>query len=167
MRVLNIIHDSIVDGPGLRSTVFFAGCPHKCTGCHNPQSWNKDGGVEMSIQAIYDELMDNPLTNITFSGGEPLLQLNDLAILAEKLKKAGKNIWCYTGYKWEYLMEAKKEPFMKLCKELDILVDGPFVKEKRDLSLLYRGSSNQRVINCRKSIEEKKMVLLEQQLIFS
>ncbi|WP_445486734.1 anaerobic ribonucleoside-triphosphate reductase activating protein [Niallia sp. 03133] len=161
MRVINIIQDSIVDGPGLRSTVFFAGCPHKCPGCHNPQSWNRNAGDDMSIQEIYDELMENTLTNITFSGGEPLIQLNDLTILAKKLKTAGKNIWCYTGYTWEYLLKSNKEPFMKLCRELDILVDGPFIKEKRDLSLFYRGSSNQRLIHCRKSMEEKKIVLFE------
>jgi anaerobic ribonucleoside-triphosphate reductase activating protein len=162
MRVINIIHDSIVDGPGLRSTVFFAGCPHKCPGCHNPQSWNKNAGVDMSIQEIYDDLMGNPLTNITFSGGEPLLQLEDLTILAKKLKTAGKNIWCYTGFTWEDLLKTNNQPFMKLCKELDILVDGPFIKEKRDLSLLYRGSSNQRLIQCQKSMIENEIVLLEQ-----
>ncbi|MFT8323518.1 MAG: anaerobic ribonucleoside-triphosphate reductase activating protein [Bacillus sp. (in: firmicutes)] len=162
MKVLNIIHDSIVDGPGLRSTIFFAGCPHQCLGCHNPQSWNYNAGMEMSIEEIYQELIDNPLTDITFSGGEPLLQLEDLTILAKKLKASGKNIWCYTGYTWEYLLQSKREAFIRLCNELDILVDGPFVKEKRDLSLIYRGSSNQRLIHCKKSVQENNIVLFEQ-----
>ncbi|WP_392085321.1 4Fe-4S cluster-binding domain-containing protein, partial [Streptomyces sp. NPDC015350] len=93
MRVLNIIQDSIVDGPGLRSTVFFAGCPHKCRGCHNPQSWNVAGGKELKTMEIFELLMKNTLNDITFSGGEPFYQCHDeLLTLASALKERGKNI---------------------------------------------------------------------------
>ncbi|PKG25577.1 anaerobic ribonucleoside-triphosphate reductase activating protein [Niallia nealsonii] len=161
MKVITIIHDSIVDGPGLRSTVFFAGCPHHCFGCHNPKSWVENFGASRSVDDIYEELMMNTLTNITFSGGEPLLQLDELIILAKKLKQRRKNIWCYTGYKWENLVNLHGAKFLEFCSEIDILVDGPFILQKRDLALLFKGSSNQRLIDCQKSLLENKLVLYE------
>lgn len=147
MRVLNIIHDSIVDGPGLRTTLFVAGCPHHCKGCHNEQSWDVNGGIEMSIEEVYQDLVSNPLCDITFSGGEPFLYAAELSVLAARLKAIGKNIWCYTGYTLEYILKYGTKDMKQLTQEIDTLVDGPFVLAKRDLSLLYRGSSNQRILH--------------------
>jgi anaerobic ribonucleoside-triphosphate reductase activating protein len=151
MRVMNILHDSIVDGRGLRTVIFFAGCPHHCTGCHNPQSWERNNGVEMTMEEIFQEVMANELSDITFSGGEPFLQSKEIMPLAQRLKHEGKNIWCYTGYLYEELINHTQH--RSLLKHIDILVDGRFDISKRDLSLLYRGSSNQRIIDVSKSLE--------------
>ncbi|WP_312095419.1 anaerobic ribonucleoside-triphosphate reductase activating protein [Niallia sp.] len=159
MRVLSIVEDSIVDGPGLRTTIFLAGCSHYCRGCHNPESWRINGGMEMSIDEIMSKVNSNPLNEITFSGGEPMLQITELIQLAQKCKQENKNIWCYTGFLWEELMIKYKDEFTQLSMYLDVLVDGRFMMEQRDLSLLFKGSKNQRVIDCQRSIKEHKTVL--------
>ncbi|MEH7108862.1 anaerobic ribonucleoside-triphosphate reductase activating protein [Bacillus sp. JJ1764] len=156
MRVLDIVHDSIVDGRGLRTVIFFAGCPHLCQGCHNPESWNIEGGTEWSEAEIFQEVMKNELTDITFSGGEPFLQAREIAVLARKLKQEGKNIWCFTGYRYEELIQ---EPdHVSLLEQIDILVDGRFELKKRDLTLRYKGSSNQRIINVPKSLKSGEII---------
>jgi anaerobic ribonucleoside-triphosphate reductase activating protein len=159
LRVLSIVEDSVVDGPGLRTTIFFAGCTHYCRGCHNPESWRIDGGIEMSIDEMMSQLNRNPLNDITFSGGEPMLQIRELIRLAKKCKENNKNIWCYTGFLWEELVTEFKEEFAELSIYLDVLVDGRFLIEQRDLSLLYKGSKNQRVIDCQRSLKQHKLVL--------
>lgn len=154
MRILDILHDSIVDGKGLRTVIFFAGCPHRCHGCQNPQSWDYKNGIEWAEAEIFQEIMQNELSNVTFSGGEPFLQVREVAPLAHKLKQEGKNIWCYTGYLFE---ELKQNPdHAPLLEHIDVLVDGRFNLTKRDLSLCYKGSSNQRIINVPKSLENKQ-----------
>lgn len=157
MRVLSIIKDSIVDGPGLRSTIFFAGCPHYCKGCHNPKSWNENGGNVMTVEEIMKEISSDPLNNITFSGGEPFMQIDELTILARELKRINKNIWCYTGFTWEELQEKYEDRFIELCKYMDVLVDGRFVLAERDLSLVYKGSNNQRIIDCKATVFEGRI----------
>jgi anaerobic ribonucleoside-triphosphate reductase activating protein len=159
MRVLSIVEDSIVDGPGLRTTIFLAGCTHYCRGCHNPESWRIDGGIEMSIDEMMSQVNRNPLNDITFSGGEPMLQIRELILLAKKCKQKNKNIWCYTGFLWEELMTKYKDEFTQLSMYLDVLVDGRFMIEQRDLSLLFKGSKNQRVIDCQRSLKEDNLVL--------
>ena len=159
MRVMSIVKDSIVDGPGLRCTIFFAGCPHYCKGCHNPKSWNVKGGTEMAVEDIIEEVGRDPLNDITFSGGEPMTQMEELIPLAKEWKNRNKNIWCYTGFTWEELQEKYSDRFLELCKFLDVIVDGRFHLEERDLSLVYKGSKNQRIIDCQKSILEDKVVL--------
>lgn len=159
MRVLSIVEDSIVDGPGLRTTIFLAGCTHYCRGCHNPESWRIDSGIEMSIDEMMSQVNRNPLNDITFSGGEPMLQIRELILLAKKCKQKNKNIWCYTGFLWEELMTKYKDEFTQLSMYLDVLVDGRFMIEQRDLSLLFKGSKNQRVIDCQRSLKEHKLVL--------
>jgi len=154
MRVLNILHDSIVDGTGLRTVIFFAGCPHHCHGCHNPQSWNPENGTEWTMEEIFQEVMQNELSNVTFSGGEPFLQSKEIAHLAQKLKQEDKNIWCYTGYLYEELIQDPKH--VSMLKHIDVLVDGRFELSKRDLTLYYKGSSNQRVINVSKSLRNRQ-----------
>ncbi|KAA6450855.1 anaerobic ribonucleoside-triphosphate reductase activating protein [Bacillus swezeyi] len=145
MKVMNIIHDSIVDGEGLRTVVFLAGCPHMCEGCHNKQSWNINNGFDMSVDEVFEEIMKNPLTNVTYSGGEPLLHASELIELSEKIRKhSEKDIWLYSGYTYEQILSNEKHS--ALLAYCDVLVDGPFEIKNRDLTLLYRGSSNQRII---------------------
>lgn len=153
MKVLNIIHDSVVDGSGLRSVIFFAGCPHQCKGCHNPSSWNFNNGQDMAVQDILEEVCSNPLTNITFSGGEPFIQAKEIIPLAQELKKRSKNIWIYTGYTLEEIQMSGDSNKLRLLELCDVVVDGPFILAKRDLSLPFRGSSNQRIIHMNKSNE--------------
>lgn len=146
MKVMNIIHDSVVDGEGLRTVIFFAGCPHYCTGCHNPESWNIRNGIEMNIDEILREVESNPLSDVTFSGGDPFYQAKEVAALAKEIKARGKNIWIYTGYTLNQLQEYEDSYMQDLLSYCDVLVDGPFILEKRDLSLLFRGSQNQKII---------------------
>lgn len=146
MKVMNIIHDSIVDGTGLRTVVFFAGCPHFCKGCHNPESWNIKNGKEMTIEEIAKEVCKNPISNVTFSGGDPFYQASEVKGLAKKLKALGKNIWAYTGYTYEELLESSDDK-TELLNQCDVLVDGRFVLEQRDLTLKFRGSRNQKIID--------------------
>ncbi|NMD71323.1 anaerobic ribonucleoside-triphosphate reductase activating protein [Bacillus sp. DNRA2] len=160
MKVINILHDSIVDGAGFRSVVFFSGCIHHCHGCHNPQSWNITNGKDMSQADIFTELIENELTNVTLSGGDPFLQSKEVSELAKALKDAGKNIWCYTGYLFEDLLG---NPFHRhLLEQIDVLVDGPFELAKRDLSLLYKGSNNQRIIDVPRSLTDGRIQLYKQ-----
>ncbi|MCT2535436.1 anaerobic ribonucleoside-triphosphate reductase activating protein [Aquibacillus koreensis] len=153
MRVMNIIHDSVVDGEGLRTVVFFAGCPHFCKGCHNPQSWNIRNGTEMSVEDILTEIKSNPLTDVTLSGGEPFFQAKEVSVLAKKIKKSGKNIWIYSGYTYEEIRRSNDRYKRELLHYCDILVEGPFILEQRDLSLRFHGSRNQRIIDLTKKSE--------------
>jgi anaerobic ribonucleoside-triphosphate reductase activating protein len=154
---MNILHDSIVDGEGFRSVIFFAGCCHHCEGCHNPQSWKMENGIDMKKEQIFAEIIKNELTHVTLSGGEPFLQSQEVAELARDLKVAGKNIWCYTGFTFEVLLEDPNH--YPLLSQIDVLVDGKFELNNRDLSLLYKGSNNQRLIDVQKSLETKTIVL--------
>ncbi|MBS4218555.1 anaerobic ribonucleoside-triphosphate reductase activating protein [Bacillus sp. FJAT-49711] len=147
MKVMNIIHDSVVDGEGLRTVVFFAGCPHFCKGCHNPKSWNHNNGIEMTVDDVVKEIVSNPLTDVTLSGGEPFFQAKEVYELAKILKSFGKNIWIYSGYTLEQLLFSSHPYFRKLLSCCDVLVDGPFVLKERDLTLSFKGSKNQRIIN--------------------
>lgn len=157
--------DSIVDGPGLRAVVWTQGCAHKCKGCQNPQTWDFNGGglvpVDMVKEAI-DELEYH--TGITFSGGDPMYQPEACNEIAEYAIKKGLNIWVYTGFTYEEVLAlAKKKPIYKeFLKNIDILVDGRYIEEERDLSLLFRGSKNQRLIDVKKTLKSKKIVLFDE-----
>ena len=144
--LMDLYHDSTVDGEGLRSVVFVAGCPHHCPECHNPESWEVNNGKPWTVQEIFDELMSNPLTNVTFSGGEPTLYAKELIPLAKALKAEGKNIWMWSGWTFEELQTMKHQK--ELLKYIDVLVDGRFVIALRDITEnnMYRGSLNQRVL---------------------
>lgn len=149
LRVLKIIDGTSVDGPGLRTSIYFAGCDHACPGCHNPQSWDKSGGEPMSIDRIMDHITDNNLP-VTFSGGDPLQQnLQALTNLARRIKDAGFDLWCYTGYTFEQLYSDPERN--TLLSFFDVLVDGPFDIARRDISLIFKGSANQRLIDVKKS----------------
>lgn len=148
MRIANTISDSIVDGPGLRFTVFTQGCPHGCPGCHNPDTHPIEGGREEAVEALLEQLQKNPLLcGLTLSGGEPFLQAGECARLAWGAKALGLNVWTYTGYTYEQLTAVGREEWEDLLSATDVLVDGPFVMERKAYAALFRGSSNQRLID--------------------
>lgn len=163
LRIAGVIRESIVDGPGLRYTIFTQGCPHRCRGCHNPQTHDPCGGKAVSIDRIAASVFQNPLlAGVTFSGGEPFLQPEPLYYLSLRLHEKGLNIFCYTGYRYEELLEmAKADVFIgKLLEQIDVLVDGRFIEKERDLTLKFRGSRNQRLINVPSSLRRKTVVNL-------
>lgn len=144
LKVLDIVPGTSVDGPGLRTSIYFAGCAHKCPGCHNPQSWDFSAGREMTIDEIVTEINRHGF-NVTLTGGDPLYQLPAINLLARRLKDEGYTIWCYTGFMYEELIKLPGAD--QLLDSLEVIVDGPFVEAERDISLLFRGSSNQRLID--------------------
>ena len=146
MRILDIIHQTTADGPGFRVSVYAAGCNHRCPGCHNPQSWDMKGGREMTIEEVFAEIeKDDFSTGVTFTGGDPFYQVEEFTELAKLItERTNKNIWCYTGFTYEEILENEK--LSVLLPYLDALVDGPYIESQRDLSLRFRGSKNQRII---------------------
>ena len=160
LRVLDIARGTSVDGPGLRDSIYFAGCHHACEGCHNPQSWDMNGGKEMSDDEVMAILREDDF-DVTFSGGDPMYRAAEVARLARRIKaELGKTIWCYTGFVFENIV--MKADFRCLLETIDVLVDGPFVLAGRDISLRFRGSGNQRIIDVRQSLLTGKTVLMEQ-----
>ena len=148
IRIAGIVDDSIVDGDGLRLSVFTQGCPHHCVGCQNPDTHSAVGGRDEDTENILARIDANPLlTGITFSGGEPFLQPAPLTRLAKEAHKRGLDVWSYTGYTLEELLAKKNPAIDALLRELDVLVDGPYEERLRDLTLNFRGSSNQRLID--------------------
>lgn len=148
MRIANTVQDSIVDGPGLRFTVFTQGCPHRCPGCHNPATWPFEGGEEVTVEEVLRRMGKDPLTEgLTLSGGEPFCQAAACAALAREAKKRGLNIWTYTGYTYEELTAQADPHRLALLAATDVLVDGPFVESLKSYEALYRGSANQRLID--------------------
>ena len=157
IRLSGIVSDSIVDGTGIRLTVFVQGCTHNCADCHNPQTHALDGGYIADTDDILARALKDPLLEgLTFSGGEPFLQPAPLADLAEKAHKNGYNRFCYTGFLYEDIIGDKEKK--KLLENVDYLIDGPFIKEKKSLMLLFRGSENQRIIDVKKSLEAGKVI---------
>lgn len=158
IKISGIVSESIVDGEGIRYVIFTQGCYHRCEGCHNPHTHDPNAGEYKPIDDIVQDVCNNPLLKgITLSGGEPFLQAEALSVLATKVKESGKDVWAYTGYTYEELI--KDSDAMKLLNYVDVLVDGKFELANRDLTLKFRGSSNQRVIDCQKSLELKTVVL--------
>lgn len=163
IRIAGLTAQSIVDGKGLRYTVFTQGCPHKCKGCHNPQSWAFDGGELKDINEIFEEFVKNPiLKGITFSGGEPMMQAKPLVELAKMVKAKNKDITVYTGYKYEELLEKNDPEINELLSLTDVLIDGKFIEAEKNLELLFRGSENQRLIDMNKTRKHEKIVELEE-----
>ncbi len=155
MRVVKIIDGTTVDGPGFRTSIYFAGCQHHCPGCHNPSTWDMNGGDEMTVNQIAERVYDNKLA-VTFSGGDPLYQIEDLVKLAQTLKHCGINIWCYTGFTYEFIVQHTE--YSKILPYIDVLVDGEYKESLRDISLLFRGSTNQRLIDVAHSSPDKIVV---------
>ena len=160
IRVLSIIEDTMVDGPGFRTSIYCAGCRHKCPGCHNPQSWDFSGGKEMSTEELMRIIVADPYANVTFSGGDPMYQAAGFAELARTIhRRTNKDIWCFTGFRFEDLIQHDQR---ELLEQLDVLVDGPYVASLRDPDLLFRGSSNQRIIDVQASLFASEVVLWQQ-----
>ena len=160
-RLAGVVNDSIVDGPGLRLAVFTQGCPHHCPGCHNPQSHDFDGGEWGDTDEILRIAEDNCLLDgITLTGGEPFCQPEACAELARGAHELGLNVWVYTGYLFENLLngtDAQRE----LLKNADVLVDGPFLIAQKSMDVRFRGSKNQRLIDVQKSLNAGHAVELE------
>ncbi len=149
----------MVDGPGFRTSIYCAGCRHQCPGCHNPQSWDFEGGHAMSTDDIMRIIEADPYANVTFSGGDPMYQPEGFTELAHAIRlRTQKTIWRYTGFTFEQLLHNPRQ--RALLELLDVLVDGPYVRSLRDETLCFRGSSNQRLIDVPRSLEEGKAVEL-------
>ena len=161
ISVLSIIEDTMVDGPGFRTSIYCAGCRHQCAGCHNPQSWDFEGGHTMTTDEIMSVIEADPYANVTFSGGDPMYQPEGFTELAKAIKsRTDKDIWCYTGFTFESLVSNPRQK--ALLEKIDVLVDGPFVKSQRDETLHFRGSRNQRLIDVPASLREGKVCLYKE-----
>lgn len=154
LRIAGTVNDSIVDGPGIRFTVFTQGCPHHCEGCHNPQTHDFDGGELVDTDMLLEKIKGNPLLDgVTFSGGEPFCQAQVLAELGAKVRELGLNVVTYTGYDFETLYAGRdKNGWGDLLSVTDILIDGRFILAQKDWNIKFRGSSNQRYLDCRESL---------------
>ena len=146
LSILNVIHDTTVDGPGFRTAIYAAGCTHRCPGCHNPQSWNIENGTPHTIEQLLEIIKEDEFANVTFSGGDPLFQVEGFTQLAQRIKvETNKNIWCYTGFLYEDIL--KSDRLSQILPFIDVLVDGKYIEALRSEELRFRGSSNQRIIN--------------------
>ena len=157
IRILDIKYGTSVDGIGLRTSLYCAGCEHHCAGCHNPQSWSADGGESVAVEELFREIVEADM-NVTFTGGDPMLHPEGFIELARMIKeRTDKTIWCYTGYLFEELLQHPlRRELVELC---DVIVDGRYVEAERDLSLHFRGSRNQRVIDVAKSLSGEVCLL--------
>jgi anaerobic ribonucleoside-triphosphate reductase activating protein len=162
LTIAGVVRESIVDGKGIRYTVFTQGCPHHCPGCHNPQTWPFTGGQEKEVEEIFQDFQKDPiLKGITFSGGEPFCQPEPLTELARMVHGMGKDVTVFTGWTYEQLLEKNDAAVNGLLQEADVLIDGPFLQEEKNLELTFRGSENQRVIDLKKTRQQGQVVLLE------
>ena len=157
LRVLHIVEGTSVDGPGLRTSIYLAGCNHHCPGCHNPDSWDFKGGGERTLDELMQVIAYNEAP-VTLSGGDPLMQPQGVRQLVQRIKsELGYNVWGYTGYTWEEIVSSPV--LLDAVREMDVVVDGPFVQAQRELGLRFRGSANQRMIDVRLSLEKGGAVL--------
>lgn len=162
LRISGIVKESITDGRGFRYTVFTQGCPHACPGCHNPQTHAFDAGSFISIDEIFEQFKQNPLLRgITFSGGEPFCQPAPLAELAKMVHSIGKDVTAYSGWTYEELAAMNNKDVNSLLNEVDLLIDGKFILEQKNLELFFRGSENQRLIDMNETRRTGKVSILE------
>lgn len=164
VRLSGIAYESLVNGPGIRRVLFSQGCKHNCKGCFNPDTHSFEGGREFSADYLVEDILKNPmLKGVTFSGGDPLEQADKFAYIAERLKRHGLNVWSYTGYTFEYIVKqaANMKDWQKLLDNIDVLVDGRFECDKSIEGLKFRGSSNQRIVDVKKSLATGKVVTME------
>ena len=157
IRVLDIKYGTSVDGVGLRTSIYCAGCENHCVGCHNPQSWDENGGEPILVEELFDRVVDADM-NVTFTGGDPMFHPEGFIKLAKMIKERTiKTFWCFTGYRFEDLLQHPvRRQLVELC---DVIVDGKFVEKERDLSLHFRGSRNQRIIDVPKSLQGDVILL--------
>jgi anaerobic ribonucleoside-triphosphate reductase activating protein len=154
--------DSIVDGLGIRTVIWTQGCSHNCPSCHNPETHDFDGGDLVELDdVIYELECLSGQDGVTFSGGDPMFQAKQCSILAKKIHELGMNVWAYTGFTFEELLEKGNKDIMNFLSNIDVLIDGKFVPSKKSLECEFRGSTNQRLIDVPKSLEENEVVLFE------
>jgi anaerobic ribonucleoside-triphosphate reductase activating protein len=165
VRLSGIAYESLVNGPGMRRVFFAQGCKHNCEGCFNPDTHDFQGGEDRNMDELINEVKDNPiLKGVTFSGGDPFEKAEEFAYMAKNFKIEGLNIWSYTGYTFEFIMNSldSRPEWGEFLKYIDILVDGRFEQDKKDETLRYRGSSNQRIIDVQESISTGLVVVLHE-----
>ncbi|MBE6050062.1 MAG: anaerobic ribonucleoside-triphosphate reductase activating protein [Clostridium sp.] len=164
IRLAGIAYESLVNGPGVRRVFFSQGCKHNCEGCFNPDTHDFSGGEERDMDELINDVLENPfIKGVTFSGGDPFERAEDFAYMAKAFQNNGKNVWSYTGYTFEYILENldKRKGWRDLINNLDVLVDGKFEINNKQDGLRFRGSSNQRIIDVKKSLNIKEVVVLE------
>lgn len=164
IRLSGIEKESIVDGKGIRYVLFSQGCIHNCKGCHNPSTHDFGGGSEYGIDEIIDEIRKNPLlSGITCSGGEPFERAEEFSNIAKSVKTMGLDVWAYSGYTFEEIVEnsSSRKGWSEFIENIDVLVDGKFQEEKKSLMLMFKGSSNQRIIDVQNSIKQNKVIEIE------
>jgi anaerobic ribonucleoside-triphosphate reductase activating protein len=164
IRLSGIAYESLVNGPGMRRVFFAQGCTHNCKGCFNPDTHDFNGGEERDIDELISDTLKNPiLRGVTFSGGDPFEQADKFAYMAKSFKDNGLNVWSYTGYTYEQIIENKdnRKGWSELLNSIDVLVDGRFEKDKKDDKLRFRGSSNQRIIDVQQSLQKGEVIILE------
>lgn len=156
LRIAGLVEESIVDGEGIRFVVFTQGCPHHCPGCHNPATHSFEDGIFADIEEIYEHIKENPLLQgVTFSGGEPFMQASVLYELGKKIKALGLDLTVYTGFVYEELLQKELPGTKELLSITDVLIDGPYLEAERDLTLRFRGSKNQRILNLKEERNKK------------
>ena len=163
VRLAGIAYESLVNGPGMRRVFFAQGCKHKCKGCFNPETHSFEDGEIMDMDKLIKDVLDNPiLKGVTFSGGDPIEQAHSFAYMAKAFKNSNLNIWCYTGYTFEKLLEVMKvdTAISELLNNIDVLVDGRFEINNKEEGLRLRGSTNQRIINVKESLNQNKVVIM-------
>lgn len=164
LAVPDIQTDSIVDGEGIRSVIWTQGCPHNCLGCHNPETHSIKRGKLVDIEKLFNKIDKlKGQDGITFSGGDPMMQPAECAILAKYCQDKGLNVWCYTGYLYEELLELSKDvpAILDFLKQIDVLIDGKFILSEKSFDVVFRGSKNQRIIDVKKSLKNNKTVLVK------
>ena len=164
VRLSGIAYESLVNGPGMRRVFFAQGCRHNCEGCFNPETHDFLGGEERNMDELIEDVLKNKMIKgVTFSGGDPIEQADKFAYMAKAFKGAKLNIWCYTGYTFEKLLEKMKEDsgVSNLINNTDVLVDGKFEADNKKDGLRFRGSSNQRIIDIKESLKNGEVITLE------
>ena len=156
-NVMDIIRGTTVDGPGFRTSIYLAGCSHHCPGCQNPQSWEPDAGEIMTLEEIL-RVVEEEDFDVTLSGGDPLMFPEKTKILIEKLKKNRRDVWVYTGYTWEEILHSPL--LLDSILQADVVVEGRYLEEMRNLDIPFRGSSNQRIIDIQQSLLQNKIILV-------
>ncbi|MDE6408985.1 MAG: anaerobic ribonucleoside-triphosphate reductase activating protein [Muribaculaceae bacterium] len=158
INILQIIRGTTVDGPGFRTSIYFAGCRHECPGCHNPSSWDFNAGTPYSIEQLMEIIKEEDF-DVTLSGGDPLYHPRYIKELSARIHSLGHDVWLYTGFRWEEIIE--KTILFEAIREVDVIVDSPFVLALRDPDLLFRGSSNQRIIDVGRSLLQENGKIIE------
>ena len=160
VRIAGKLRHSSVNGPGVRYVLFFQGCPHHCRACQNPETWDRRGGTETDTESLIEDILSTRyLEGLTLSGGDPLLQPEAAAEIAAAAKRSGLSVWAYTGWIYEDILSGRAGRASIVLPHLDVLVDGPFILARKDGTAIWRGSSNQRLIDVRKSLAKGRTVL--------